>query len=75
MTESMEQPQPTKEDVVELKNEDDSDSDDDVPDLEDDIDAQTAREQSQVFYKGAVSFKESWHFVMRLCMDSPSNYQ
>jgi len=44
----MEQPQPTKEDVVELKNEDDSDSDDDVPDLEDDIDAQTAREQSQI---------------------------
>merc|ERR1711994_602177 len=48
MTESVEQPQPTKEDVVELKNEDDSDSDDDVPDLEDDIDAQTAREQSQI---------------------------
>merc|ERR1712062_822659 len=48
MTESVEQPQPTKEDVVELKNEDDSDSDDDVPDLEDDVDAQTAREQSQI---------------------------
>merc|ERR1712047_187819 len=48
MTESVEQPQPTKEDVVELKNEDDSDSDDDVPDLEDDLDAQTAREQSQI---------------------------
>jgi len=48
MTESVEQPQPTKEDVVELKNEDDSDSDDDVPDLEDDVDAATAREQSQI---------------------------
>merc|ERR1711935_111334 len=48
MTESVEQPQPTKEDVVELKNEDDSDSDDDVPDLEDDVDAQAAREQSEI---------------------------
>merc|ERR1712224_375241 len=48
MTESVEQPQPTKEEVVEIKDEGESDSDDDVPDLEDDVDAATAREQSQI---------------------------